>query len=125
MAMRYRATLAVLLLVIVTTSCSSSTDDGDVWCSLFRDVALAGEAFDFASDGSPAQATAATDLEEASLALAEAQAPDEIEADFDEVKKGPDVADAGDSFSEAAKRIGEWAIANCGYSPEMIEFLES
>lgn len=119
------AALALLFVTMTTTSCSSSTDDGAAWCAGLADFTLAGVAFDAAANESPEQAAAAADLEAAFLAIAEAPVPGEIEADFDELKKGPDVQDAGDSFSETAKRVSDWALANCGYSPDMVELLES
>ncbi len=118
------AALVLLVVTVVAASCSSSVDNG-AWCSLYEEVAIAGVAFDSTSNGSPEQIAAAAELEAASQGFLEVTVPEEIEADFDELKMGPDVADAGDSFSEAATRVGEWTIANCDYSAEILDLFET
>jgi hypothetical protein len=125
MAIIKRTTFAVLLAGIAVASCSSPANDAAAWCTSFKDGAIAGAAFDAASDGSPEQSAAAAELEAAFQAIAEANVPKGVEADFNKLKLGPDPLDGGDSFHATAERVGEWAIANCDYPPEVVELLKS
>ncbi|MCP4306406.1 MAG: hypothetical protein GY788_16380 [bacterium] len=114
-----------LLLALAAGSCSSRAGDNAAWCSGFADFSLAGAAFDVAASGSPEQVAAAGDMDAAFVRVAEATVPGEIEAEFDQLKKGPDVADGGDAFLAVAGRVSDWALANCGYAPELVELLDS
>ncbi len=103
----------------------TSTNDSAAWCSGYLDAILAGAALDSAASGSQEQSNAAMDLEAAFQTIATTPIPDAIEPDWEVVKRGYDVSDAGESLSQAAIRIGEWTVANCNYSPEVVELLES
>ncbi|MCP4305206.1 MAG: hypothetical protein GY788_10095 [bacterium] len=125
--MTFEVITLALLLAVVAGSCSSRAGDNAAWCSGFADFSLAGAALDVDANGSPEQVAeaAAGDMDAAFVRVAEATVPGEIEAEFDQLKKGPDVADGGDAFSAVAERVSDWALANCGYAPELIEMLDS